>query len=284
MSQKTCHSFGMAKVVSLVHPEEALSVSTELLVAKCHLFADHLLMSGAVYTLKSQVRLADFREFVSALKGTQLSITDENFRGLSKLSTEFGFHDLSVQLSETHVMSFPERNMLGTLVFGIGFGSLILLLVKTRNFMKIQPPTTAFTRFFLLCRMVQPRSAHSTRRDVAVATVLFRHVHLKVNLRLLRSTGCLARILILAEEGHPIDREFRTVIGITGAELIYNSPEVFEKRLRLHQWSRMNFLISMVRHEWFRSWLENHLAELDRVFVYEQSIPRVSKRGRIARP
>jgi hypothetical protein len=58
---------------------------------------------------------------------------------------------------------------------------------------------------------------------------------------------------------------------MTAVELIYNDPEVFEHRLRLHKWSQMNCLVSMVRHEWFRPWLEAHVADIDRVFVYDAS-------------
>jgi hypothetical protein len=58
---------------------------------------------------------------------------------------------------------------------------------------------------------------------------------------------------------------------MTGAELIYNDLEVFEKRLRLHRRSAMNCLVSMVRHEWFRPWLEDYVDDVDRVFVYDAS-------------
>jgi hypothetical protein len=35
--------------------------------------------------------------------------------------------------------------------------------------------------------------------------------------------------------------------------------------------SHMNTLIIMMRHEWFRPRLEDHVTEVDRVFVYDPS-------------
>jgi hypothetical protein len=71
------------------------------------------------------------------------------------------------------------------------------------------------------CHMVQAPTVFSTSRDIVVASVIFRHPHLKVNLRHLRSTGCQARILILLENGHPLDADFPAVINETVAELIF---------------------------------------------------------------
>jgi hypothetical protein len=47
-----------------------------------------------------EVSLADFREFVSALEGNAIKITNDNFKGLSALCDEFRFGDLSVALSQ----------------------------------------------------------------------------------------------------------------------------------------------------------------------------------------
>jgi hypothetical protein len=122
--------------------------------------------------------------------------------------------------------------------------------------------------------MIQPVAAFSTSRDVVVTAVLFKHRHMKVNLRLLRSTGCLARIIILLEPNHSIDDEFFSVIHETGAEIVLSDLAVYTRRKGLHPlgWgARMNALVSMVRHEWFRPWLEEHLQEIDRIFVYDAS-------------
>jgi hypothetical protein len=44
--------------------------------------------------------VSDFQAFVSALKGTTVTVTNNNFKGLSKLCEEFRFRDLSTQLSQ----------------------------------------------------------------------------------------------------------------------------------------------------------------------------------------
>jgi hypothetical protein len=77
--------------------------------------------------------------------------------------------------------------------------------------------------------------------------------------------------LIFLERGHHIDLEFHSVILRTGAEVIYNDAAVFWHRAELHPESGMNCRVSMLRHEWFRPWLEAHLDEVDRVFVYDAS-------------
>jgi hypothetical protein len=49
--------------------------------------------------MKSQVALSDSRDFVSALEGATVKVTNGNFRGLSQLSEEFRFGDLAAQFS-----------------------------------------------------------------------------------------------------------------------------------------------------------------------------------------
>jgi hypothetical protein len=89
----------MTKVVSLIHGQETFQVSSRILVRKCDLFTDDPSLAGSPYTPTSQVSLADFREFVSVLEDQTVTITNANFRGLSRLCDEFRFRDLSGQLS-----------------------------------------------------------------------------------------------------------------------------------------------------------------------------------------
>jgi hypothetical protein len=89
----------MAKV-TLIHPQERVELLFRVLVRNSNLFADDPTLGASPYTLKSQVSLADFREFVAALKGQPVTITNGNFRGLSQLCEEFGSQDLAIQLSE----------------------------------------------------------------------------------------------------------------------------------------------------------------------------------------
>jgi hypothetical protein len=41
-----------------------------------------------------------FLVFISALEGNEVEVTEANFKGLSQLSSEFGFDDLSDQLKQ----------------------------------------------------------------------------------------------------------------------------------------------------------------------------------------
>jgi hypothetical protein len=87
----------MAEVV-LVHPLALCQVSDQSLLQKCDLFTHDPKLKDSPYTLKSQVSLADFRAFVSALEGTPITITNKNLTGLSRLCDEFHFRDLAAQL------------------------------------------------------------------------------------------------------------------------------------------------------------------------------------------
>jgi hypothetical protein len=87
-------------MVTLIHPQERVEVSGRTLFQKSDLFAANVALGASPYTLKSEVSLADFRDFVALLKGQPVTITNGNFRGLSQLCQEFGFQDLGTQFSE----------------------------------------------------------------------------------------------------------------------------------------------------------------------------------------
>jgi hypothetical protein len=93
-------SFEMERVVTLVHPDATLQVPASLLVHKCDLFSDDPGLTALPYHLKSQISLSDFRAFVSALDGTRVKITNNNFQALMQLCEEFEFGELGVQLSQ----------------------------------------------------------------------------------------------------------------------------------------------------------------------------------------
>jgi hypothetical protein len=90
----------MSKVLALVHPDATLQVPAKLLITKCDLFVDNPRLALFPYRLKSQVSVNDFRKFVSALKGTTVKVTKNNFKGLSQLCEEFHFRGLAAQLSQ----------------------------------------------------------------------------------------------------------------------------------------------------------------------------------------
>jgi hypothetical protein len=89
----------MSKAVDLVHPHQTFQIPGRVLVLKCQLFGNDPRLLGFPYAPKSKVSLDDFRQFVSALEGTAVTINNNNFKGLSLLSTEFDFGELASQLS-----------------------------------------------------------------------------------------------------------------------------------------------------------------------------------------
>jgi hypothetical protein len=81
----------MAKIVTLVHSKATLQVPVHLLIDKCDLVVDDP---------KSRVSVSDFREFVSALEGTTVKVTNNNIKGLLQLCEAFRLQDLAAQLSQ----------------------------------------------------------------------------------------------------------------------------------------------------------------------------------------
>jgi hypothetical protein len=90
----------MAKTVTLVHPNETVQVPGKLLVSKCDLFAEDPGLAAVPYHVQSRVSVSDFREFVSALQGTTVKVTNNNFKGLSLLCDEFHFTDFTTTVTQ----------------------------------------------------------------------------------------------------------------------------------------------------------------------------------------
>jgi hypothetical protein len=89
----------MSQIV-LVHPLQTFTVQARLIVLKCDFFADNPVLAASPYVVRSLVSLTDIREFISAVEGNDVEITNDNFKGLSALCDEFGFGDLSASLSQ----------------------------------------------------------------------------------------------------------------------------------------------------------------------------------------
>jgi archaellum component FlaC len=87
-------------IVTLIHPQERVEVSSRLLVRKSDLFADDPTLANSPYSLKSQASPSDFREFIAVLEGTAVKVTNNNVKGLSQLCEEFRFRDFAAQLSQ----------------------------------------------------------------------------------------------------------------------------------------------------------------------------------------
>jgi hypothetical protein len=91
--------FDMASV-KLVHPEETFEVALRGVVTHCDLFSTSPALLTIPSTVRSSVRADTFRDFIAALEGKAVEITNENFRGLSLLCSEFGFQALSAKLGD----------------------------------------------------------------------------------------------------------------------------------------------------------------------------------------
>jgi hypothetical protein len=88
-------------LLSLVHPEQTLTVPLPQATTKCTVFQKNPTLLEAPYSLRSKVPLTLFRQFVSALEGNAIEITSANFSGLSRLCEEFGFEGLRAKLSKS---------------------------------------------------------------------------------------------------------------------------------------------------------------------------------------
>jgi hypothetical protein len=86
--------------VTLLHPEETFQIPTLQVINKCHLFQNNPTLLVSPYRVQSLVSLSIFREFLSALEGNAINITDTNFPELQRLCDEFGFSELAAKLSE----------------------------------------------------------------------------------------------------------------------------------------------------------------------------------------
>jgi archaellum component FlaC len=95
--------------VTLLHPEETFTIPVLQAINKCRLFQNNLSLAAAPYRVQSRVSLSIFRDFLSALEGNAIEITDTNFIGLKRLCEEFVFSELGAKLSEFRPsMDFKE--------------------------------------------------------------------------------------------------------------------------------------------------------------------------------
>jgi hypothetical protein len=87
-------------LVTLLHPEQTVKIPTLQVMTKCSLFQNNPTLLTSPYRIQSSVTLSIFREFLSALEGNAINITDTNFTELDRLCTEFDFIELAAKLSE----------------------------------------------------------------------------------------------------------------------------------------------------------------------------------------
>jgi hypothetical protein len=66
--------------VTLLRPEEMFKIPTLQVMIKCSLFQNNPTLLVSPSGVQSSVSLSIFREFLSALEGNTIHITDTNFR------------------------------------------------------------------------------------------------------------------------------------------------------------------------------------------------------------
>jgi hypothetical protein len=79
-------------------------------VTKCILFQNNVRLAAVPYKIRSSVPLDVFQQFVSALNGNSVTITEANLFGLLLLCEEFGFEALSSRLLQFKQSTKPKRN------------------------------------------------------------------------------------------------------------------------------------------------------------------------------
>jgi hypothetical protein len=84
--------------VTLIHPEESLTIPVHQAISKCSLFQKNPTLTISPYRIQSSVSLSIFHEFISALEGNSVNITVINIDGLNRLCEESGFTEFSSKL------------------------------------------------------------------------------------------------------------------------------------------------------------------------------------------
>jgi hypothetical protein len=85
---------------------------------KFNLFQNNPTLSVSPHRVQSSVSLSIFREFISALEGHAINITNTNYTELHRLCAEFGFAELSAKLSEFRPsIDFKEAETRGRIAF-----------------------------------------------------------------------------------------------------------------------------------------------------------------------
>jgi hypothetical protein len=106
--------FAQMSQVVLVHPSKKFKIPARQIIYKCDLFGDNPSLTASPYNVESEVSLEIFEEFVAAIQGNPITITKDNFEGLTALCQEFRFSDLDSALSEFHVSDDSGEGESGT--------------------------------------------------------------------------------------------------------------------------------------------------------------------------
>jgi hypothetical protein len=86
--------------ITFLDPEETFKILTLYTMTKCSLFQNNPTLLVSSYRVQSLVSLSIFWEFLSALEGNAINITNPNLTELDQLCDEFDFSELPAKLSE----------------------------------------------------------------------------------------------------------------------------------------------------------------------------------------
>jgi hypothetical protein len=107
-----------------------------------------------------------------------------------------------------------------------------------------------------LCYVGRPHRTFSTPRDLIVTSIFQRHPNVALTLLSIRSTGCMARVLLMAEAEHPFDAPFLRLCSDLDVQVAF-----FDYTPGFHT--------DIYRSEWLLGWLSPRVSEFDRVFYID---------------
>jgi hypothetical protein len=85
--------------VSLILGDTPFSVGLRPLIANCDLFSTDDVPTTSPYRVTSKVPLDVFQQFIGAVEGEAVKVTNQNFSSLTQLCDKFGFQTLSSKVS-----------------------------------------------------------------------------------------------------------------------------------------------------------------------------------------
>jgi hypothetical protein len=84
----------------LIYHEETQKIEIHWTISKSTLFENNFALIVAPFIVRSSVPVSIFREFISALEGNIVTITDTNFTELQRLFEDFDFVKFLAKLLE----------------------------------------------------------------------------------------------------------------------------------------------------------------------------------------
>ena len=95
---------------SFLYLEETFPIPVLQAMNKCNFFQNNPGLLGSPYQVQFPVSLSIFHEFISALEGNAIKITNTILTELDRLCDAFGFSELAAKSSDFRLsMNFKER-------------------------------------------------------------------------------------------------------------------------------------------------------------------------------